>query len=155
MAPSRESAGGIIINKEGQLLLVHQHSNTWSFPKGGIEPGESHLDAAKREIAEEAGITDLTYVKDLGSYERYSIGKDGVTEQIDWGLRERTLFLFTTNTTDTNGRTDPTGEITETRWVSFDEAKELLSHPKDKEFLESKRRDIEDAISLDRGGEVK
>ena len=112
---------------------------------GKVNAGESTLEAAKREIGEETGITELTLLKDLGEYERYSIAKDGVSEVKEWGLRKRTLFLFTTTQTDTEPLLQD-GEITDKRWVTIDEAIELLTHPKDKEFLASVRTKIEDAL---------
>jgi len=33
----------------------------WSIPKGKIEAGEDQLEAAKRELLEETGISDLNY----------------------------------------------------------------------------------------------
>lgn len=134
----KEGAGGIILNREGKLLMVEQHGNSWSFPKGGVEKGESLLEAARREIAEETGITDLHYLGELGSYERYSIGKEGVGENRDWPLRKRTLFLFRTDTA-IGTPNDPDGEITDVRWATVEEALQLLTHPKDSEFLESMR----------------
>ena len=141
MMPPRASAGGIILNPEGKVLLVCQHNNSWSFPKGGIEPGENALLAARREIAEEAGITELTLLAELGSYERYSIAKDGVGEQKELGLRPRTLFLFSTHASPKPDHV----ETTDVRWVTPDEALELLTHPKDKEFFASVRGKIEAA----------
>ena len=38
---------------------------------------------------------------------------------------------------------DPDGEITAARFVTVDEALKLLSHPKDREFLQSIRSKIE------------
>lgn len=138
----RESAGGIIVNSERKLALVEQHANSWSFPKGGVEEGETPLAAAKREIFEETGLSHLELVGELGSYERYSIGPDGTSENKEWGLRKRTLFLFTT--TETAFRTEPHDkEITQMRWVSVDEALGLLTHEADKAFLESVRAKVE------------
>jgi len=34
---------------------------TWDFPKGGLEPGESALQAAVREVREETTLTDLEF----------------------------------------------------------------------------------------------
>lgn len=130
----RESGGGIVKGPDGRVVVVHQHSNSWSFPKGHVEEGESTLDAARREIEEETGITDLTLVKELGSYERYSIGKDGVGENVEWGLQKKTFFLFTT---EQHALHPHVSEISEARYVTLQEAHDLLTHPKDKEFLKS------------------
>jgi 8-oxo-dGTP pyrophosphatase MutT (NUDIX family) len=141
MMTPRASAGGIVLSPEGKMLLVCQHNNSWSFPKGGIEPGESALEAARREIHEEAGITELTLLSELGSYERYSIAKDGVGEQKELGLRPRTLFLFSTHASPKPDNV----ETTDVRWVTPDEALLLLTHPKDKEFFASVRSKVEAA----------
>ena len=141
----RASAGGIVLNGEGKLALVEQHGNSWSFPKGGIEAGEDALAAAKREIFEETGLSDLHLLEELGSYERYSIGPDGTSENTEWGLRRRTLFLFTTGEKEFRMQPDDK-EITQMKWVTVDEALALLSHPKDKAFLESSRAKVEAAI---------
>jgi 8-oxo-dGTP diphosphatase len=136
----RESAGGIVVGQGGKIVLVEQNSNSWSFPKGGVEEGESLLEAATREIEEETGIKNLEYKGELGSYERYSIGKDGIGETTEFGKRKRTFFLFITNET----RLAPQdGEVTEARWVTVDEALAMLTHPKDKEFLRNVRDNIE------------
>ena len=135
-----ESAGGIVVNKSGNMALVHQFGNSWSFPKGGVEEGETLLQSATREIYEETGIADPLCLLDLGSYERYSIGKGGVGENRQWGSRRRTLFLFVTNQTELVPKDN---EVTEAQWFSFSEAVKLLTHPKDVEFLLSVKEKIE------------
>ncbi len=135
------SAGGIVVGEDGRIALVHQHGDSWSFPKGHIEDGETDLEAARREIYEETGLTDLALVRKLGSYERYSIGKGGIGEDLSHGLRERIFFLFHTRET-TLSPTEKNGETTEARFVTPDEAAALLTHPKDREFFESVRATI-------------
>ncbi|MEK7109490.1 MAG: NUDIX domain-containing protein [Patescibacteria group bacterium] len=139
----RPSAGGIVVNPGGKLLIVQQHNNSWSFPKGGVNEGEGEYDAALREIREETGLTELELVGSLGSYERYSIGQDGIGETKEWGSRRRTFFLFTTAEELPGAFNDPDGEITAVQFVTLDEALTLLTHPKDKEFLASVRSKIE------------
>lgn len=137
--PIRISAGGVVLRPDGKIVVVHQMANSWSLPKGGVEKGESLLDGAKREIFEETGITDLTYIDELGTYDRYSIARGGVGENRDFPLGRRTFFLFHTNETEFV----PTdGEITEARWVTIDEALALVTHPKDKDFLAAIRGKI-------------
>jgi bis(5'-nucleosidyl)-tetraphosphatase len=141
----RDAAGGVIVNAEGKVVLVYQNGNSWSFPKGGIDAGESLLEAARREIQEETGLSanDLIYKGQLGAYMRRSIGRDGTGEDMSRPESTRTLFLFTTTATELHPEDD---EVTEARFVTINEALDTLTHPKDKEFLASVRAQIEDAV---------
>ena len=71
------SAGGVVLNAKGEVLVVNQNNNSWSLPKGHIDPGEAPLEAARREIEEESGVSRLEFVRELGTYERYKIGLGG------------------------------------------------------------------------------
>ena len=55
----RRKRAGIILTHEttGKVLLVQNFGNKWSFPKGGIESGETAREAARRELREETGIS--------------------------------------------------------------------------------------------------
>ncbi len=64
----------VIIKRDGKVLMSHRISklgtNTWGFPGGHVEFGESLEDCAVRETAEEAGLTVrnprvLTAVSDM------------------------------------------------------------------------------------------
>lgn len=138
-----ESAGGVVVGPDGRIVLVEQHNNSWSLPKGGVETGETLLEAAKREIYEETGLSNLVLVGELGSFERKSIGLDGKSETDEFGVRRRTFFLFTTPETELMPHDK---EASAARWVSPEEAIELLSHPKDKEFLRSVLPKVKSAI---------
>ena len=125
-----KSAGGVVINNKNEVLVVSQHGNSWSLPKGHVENGEDEITAAKREIYEESGIKDLELVKKLGKYERFKIGKDGGETKSE--LKEITIFLFKTNTIDSKP-IDP--ENPEIKWVRKEEVADLLTHLKDKQFF--------------------
>ena len=71
------TAGGIILNEFNEVVVVNQNYDSWSLPKGHVEKNETILDAAKREIYEETGLQNISYIKDLGYYDRYRIGLDG------------------------------------------------------------------------------
>jgi 8-oxo-dGTP pyrophosphatase MutT (NUDIX family) len=123
------SAGGVVTNSEGKVLVVSQHGTSWSLPKGHIDPGEDALMAAKREIYEESGIRDLEFVRELGSYERHRIGLDGDDPS---ELKVITMFLFRTSETSLRP-VDP--ENPEAKWVEKSKVQLLLTHERDKEFF--------------------
>jgi len=64
------TAGGIVyrFDKKGevQILLIQDAKDRWTIPKGHIEEGETAQVAAKREIAEEAGLKDTEVLGWLG-----------------------------------------------------------------------------------------
>lgn len=128
----RISAGGVVLNPRGEILLVLQRNGMWSLPKGQLVEGEKHADAARREILEETGISDLTLVETLGSYTKYSIDDQGREDKTQ--LKRITVILFTTEQTEVRP-IDP--RIREARWVNVEEAIGMLTVPKDQDFLAS------------------
>src|SRR5881398_1994349 len=50
------SAGTLIRDEAGRVLLVRHVEGRWMLPGGAVDPGERPADAAAREALEEAGI---------------------------------------------------------------------------------------------------
>lgn len=64
----------MIARSGGRFVFCrHRERETWEFPGGHIEPGETALDAAKRELNEETGATVFEMKRAFG----YSVEKDG------------------------------------------------------------------------------
>jgi 8-oxo-dGTP pyrophosphatase MutT (NUDIX family) len=68
-----KSAGGVVLNDSGQVLLLERHvprEDTPGYeirlPKGHIKKGETAAEAALREVGEESGYWGLEIVADLG-----------------------------------------------------------------------------------------
>ena len=63
--PLREAVRGLVVDHDGRVLLVRfrfPDGDLWAAPGGGVEPGESHESALRRELREEVGL----YGADIG-----------------------------------------------------------------------------------------
>lgn len=137
------TAGGIVLGDHGTIAMVRR-SDAWLFPKGHVDEGESDEEAARREIYEETGLSDLEYLDDLGTYERYRIAKDG-TDDPDY-LKEIHMFLFAA---PAHAALAPAHEVKEARWVSLSRIAEEIGHPKDRAWFVSVFERIRLAIQRD------
>jgi ADP-ribose pyrophosphatase YjhB (NUDIX family) len=62
------TAGGIVVYRTGltyHVLLILDRYNTWTIPKGFIDPGETDIEGAMRETAEETDMHDLMFLARL------------------------------------------------------------------------------------------
>jgi 8-oxo-dGTP diphosphatase len=121
-----EAAGGVVWKATskgvGKVLLVHRpRYDDWSFPKGKLDPGESHRQAALREVEEETGLRCRT--GDELPEARYADRKGRPKRVRYWSMEP------------VEGEFVPNDEVDEVRWLSLDEAAELLSYPHDRTVL--------------------
>jgi 8-oxo-dGTP pyrophosphatase MutT (NUDIX family) len=59
----------IVVNDQDEILLVrHRYEPGWQLPGGGVENGESALEALRRELMEEAGVKMRGSGEFLGSF---------------------------------------------------------------------------------------
>ncbi|HLJ56991.1 MAG TPA: NUDIX domain-containing protein [Chthonomonadaceae bacterium] len=76
----RIGAGGVVVRSEGSRLLVAlvcgDDDGDYVLPKGGTESGETLEETARREVGEEAGLTELDILADLGTIARLNYNRD-------------------------------------------------------------------------------
>jgi len=130
MSEFSHSAGDVVLNMRGEVLVISQRDKSWSLPKGKIKQGENPRTAAVREIAEESGVTDLTFIRILKSYSRYTMTNTG--QEDPQRLKRITMYLFTTQQEDLHPM-DP--RIPDAKWVEKSDVAAMLTHPKDQEFF--------------------
>lgn len=143
------SAGGIVLGDNGTIAMVFsKNSQSWLLPKGHVDPGESDEDAARREIAEETGLTNLELLDDLGEFTRPVISFEDTGPEI----KTIKMFLFAAQP---HAELIPTLEIEEARWVPFRELAETLGSPhhewfvKDRAWMATVSERVRQAIQRD------
>ena len=110
------------VDDEGRLLLIRQYRHPvaaymWEIPAGLLDkPGEDLVECARRELAEEAGVT----ANDWSQLLELALSPGGTSERI-------TIFRATDLTVDPGSR-QHTGEAEERElpqlWVTISEAVE-------------------------------
>lgn len=121
MKPAPRAAGAVVFRRSDRgirILLLRAYKN-WDFPKGLVEPGESELAAARREVEEETGLADLDYP--FGEEFKETLPYSG-NKVARYYLAETEEVEVTLPVSPELGRP----EHHEYRWVSFDEAEDLL-----------------------------
>lgn len=79
-----EAAGGVIQTSDDRYLLIHRRGYL-DLPKGKIDPGETPIVTAIREIEEETGLTDLELVSPLSpTYHIYSLAENWILKKTHW-----------------------------------------------------------------------
>jgi 8-oxo-dGTP pyrophosphatase MutT (NUDIX family) len=104
-----------------------------------VEDGEDDLTAALREIQEEAGLTNLSLIADLGEFERHAIDPEGNYKPNE--LKVIKMFLFAA---PAGAALNPEmkEEIAEARWVSRNEMDSTIGNEIERAWFASVKENI-------------
>jgi bis(5'-nucleosidyl)-tetraphosphatase len=120
---TEQSAGGIIFYRtaggEPLFLLMINRKGYWEFPKGHLQQGESDLMAAKREVKEETGLSEIKVLRGFRTMIRYRYQRMG--RQAD---KEVVFFLMETRPQSVVISEEHQGFI----WLPYGEALSKLSY---------------------------
>ena len=112
-----------VVERNAKYLVCQRpphkrHGGLWEFPGGKVEAGENHLDAARRELAEELAVSVLA----VGSTV-YSIADPG----------SEFLIEFVPTTIDGDPKCI---EHLDLKWLPLEELPSLQLAPSDRRFVD-------------------
>lgn len=124
------SSGGVVYRERDgamQFLLIKDPYDNWGLPKGHLEGGETPVEAAIREVAEETGLMELRVVMQLPT--------------IDWYFKDQGrlvhkfchFFLLECAAGEATPQLDE--GISECAWKSIDEALATVTYANAREVL--------------------
>jgi putative (di)nucleoside polyphosphate hydrolase len=125
--PYRQGVGMVLINREGQIFVGQrtdvQHE-AWQMPQGGIDQGETTLEAAFRELEEEVGTKNCELLKVSDYWYTYDIPAFIIPRLWEGqyrGQRQKWfLFRLLGDESEINIQTQHP-EFTSWRWITCDE----------------------------------
>jgi 8-oxo-dGTP pyrophosphatase MutT (NUDIX family) len=114
--PGHFTASGFVLSPDGcsVLLILHGKLGRWLQPGGHFEVGDVSVEAAaRREIAEETGVTEVERVSSglirIDAHEIPAHGSEPPHVHIDLGVGFRAL----------DPTIGPVSEVADARWVQF------------------------------------
>ena len=131
------SAGGLVLDRlaptaRGALIgrLDRRGRLLWSLPKGHLEPGETEVDTAVREVAEETGIRGRVIGK-LGTIDFWFVA-DG--RRIHKTVHH--YLLLAEDPVHGLELSDADVEVSEVAWVPLDDVPARLAYADERRLLE-------------------
>ncbi|MBU2259383.1 NUDIX domain-containing protein [Patescibacteria group bacterium] len=144
----RACASIVVLKKEGdsfKVLLLHKprKKDAWQLPQGGVDPGETHAQAAVRELKEEAGLDVAIAGKSKQIYQ-YDFPPSYRRFRPDDVCGQRLEFFFAKADPAQKVKVDQS-EIDSFVWVTKEE---ISQYVKRKEYFELIEELVEEGIKL-------
>lgn len=134
----RPNVGVVLINGDGQVWLGRRTGTpepfNWQFPQGGIDPGETPEDAARRELWEETGVRSAELIARTSGWITYDFPEGSGGAKAWRGFKGQKQVWFAFRFTGEDAEVDLTAgaqdgddlEFDAWRWGRLDETPGLV-----------------------------
>lgn len=129
-----KSAGAVVYYKhlrQISYLILRHGVGHWDFPKGNIEKDEREEAAARREIKEESGLTNIEFEKGFKEKIHYFYKKDSK-------LVSKSVVFYLAKSSSRKVRLS--SEHSEYEWLDYKKALERLTHKTARDLLKKANR---------------
>jgi putative (di)nucleoside polyphosphate hydrolase len=126
----RPGVGVMLLNRQGEVFVGRRVDveNAWQMPQGGIDSGESPLQAALRELKEEIGTDHVEVIAESKGWTYYDVPKNlsGKTWPNRWrGQRQKWFVMLFRGTDGEIDLATAHPEYDAWRWAARDELPRL------------------------------
>ena len=130
--PLRNGVGIVVLNDERKVFVakrIDNPKNFWQMPQGGVDEGESLLEAAYRELKEETNITKVKLIKEIEGTLTYELPSHllGKIWKGKYKGQKQKWFLmkFLGSDSDINIKTK-NPEFIEWKWIDLEKITEVV-----------------------------
>ena len=130
--PMRTGVGIIVLNNKNEVFVGKRKDNPidkWQMPQGGVDAGESYINAMRRELLEETSIKNIKILKEIDRIYEYELPKNliGIIWKGKFRGQKQKWFItkFLGDDSEINLRTKHQ-EFIEWRWINPKKLPEVI-----------------------------
>ena len=128
----RPNVGIVLFHADGRVWLGQRTddrlTHSWQFPQGGVDDGEDLYDAARRELAEETGVTSTSLLGRTQDWLSYDFPPELMGRGRGWVGQKQVWFAlrFEGEESEINLNAHRPPEFKAWRWAGLDETPGLI-----------------------------